>query len=161
MSPIHNLRPIAAPIAGSEVLAGSDPAGAPAIASAQASPGTRVFRNTFVQLLGRVVSLLLSVVTSVLLARYLGRGQLGEYGALYAYLGLYTWLASFGLEQILAREASQRRLQAGSIFFTGSVVGICLAFAGAGFARSCFRWICVNGTRWVSACSARRSGCSR
>ena len=140
MSSIHNLRAIAAPIAGSEVLAGSDPAGAPAIAAPQASPGTRVFRNTFVQLLGRVVSLLLSVVTSVLLARYLGRGRLGEYGALYAYLGLYTWLASFGLEQILAREASQRRLQAGSIFFTGSVVGICLAFAGTGFALLLAPW---------------------
>ena len=139
MSSIHNLRPIVAPIVGSEVLAG-DPAGAPAIAPPQASPGTRVFRNTFVQLLGRVVSLLLSVVTSVLLARYLGRSQLGEYGALYAYLGLYTWLASLGLEQILAREASQRRLQAGSIFFTGSVVGICLAFAGTGFALLLAPW---------------------
>ncbi len=112
----------------------------PAVAAPQTSPGTRVFRNTFVQLLGRVVSLLLSVVTSVLLARYLGRGRLGEYGALYAYLGLYTWLASFGLEQILAREASQRRLQAGSIFFTGSVVGICLAFAGTGFALLLAPW---------------------
>ncbi len=139
VSSIHNQRPIVAPIVGSEVLAG-DPAGAPAIAPPQASPGTRVFRNTFVQLLGRVVSLLLSVVTSVLLARYLGRGKLGEYGALYAYLGLYTWLASFGLEQILAREASQRRLQAGSIFFTGSVVGICLAFAGTGFALLLAPW---------------------
>src|SRR5215471_18943749 len=88
------------------------------------SVGTRVFQNTVVLLAGRVLSLLLSVATSVILARYLGREKLGEYGAVYAYLALYTWLATFGLEQILAREAAQRRAEAGGIFFTGSVVGL-------------------------------------
>jgi hypothetical protein len=54
-----------------------------------------------------------SAVTSILLARYLGKEKLGEYGAIYAYLALYGFLASFCLEQILAREISLRRAGGG------------------------------------------------
>lgn len=91
------------------------------------SLGTRVFQNTVALLLGRGASLVLSLATSIILARYLGREKLGHYGALYAYLMLWTWLSTFGLEQILAREASKRRCDASHIFFTGSVVGLSLA----------------------------------
>src|SRR5713101_1980039 len=91
-----------------------------AAAAAEGSVGTLVFQNTFVQLSGRFLSLLLSAATSVLLARYLGRERLGEYGALYAYLALFSWLSTFCLEQILAREVSRRRADAALIFHTGS-----------------------------------------
>jgi O-antigen/teichoic acid export membrane protein len=94
--------------------------------AASATIGTRVFQNTMVQLGGRVVGLVLSAATSILLVRYLGRERMGEYGAIYAYLALYTWLATFGLEQILAREASQRRGEAS----TGTIVALCFSVAG-------------------------------
>lgn len=84
--------------------------------------GERIFRNVLALLTGRGLSLLLSMAASILLARYLGSEQLGQYGALYAYLGLYTWLATFGLEEILAREAAQRRQQASSVLYTGAVL---------------------------------------
>src|SRR5882762_2754937 len=96
--------------------------------------GTRVFQNTVVLLGGRGVGLLLSAAASVVLARYLGRERLGEYGALYAYLTLFTWLATFGLEPIIAREAAQRRTEASSIFFTGSAISVAFAMAGTGLA---------------------------
>src|SRR6266576_6127905 len=96
--------------------------------------GTRVFQNTVVLLGGRGAGLLLSAAASVVLARYLGRERLGEYGALYAYLTLFTWLATFGLESVLAREAVQRRTEASSIFFTGSVISVAFAVAGTGLA---------------------------
>lgn len=92
--------------------------------------GMRVFQNTVVLLGGRGAGLLLSAATSVVLARYLGRERLGEYGALYAYLTLFTWLATFGLESVLAREAAQRRLEASSIFFTGSAISFVFATVG-------------------------------
>src|SRR6267378_3216800 len=98
------------------------------------SVGKRVFQNTAVLLGGRGAGLLLSAATSIVLARYLGRERLGEYGALYAYLTLYSWLATFGLEPILAREAAQRRTQASSIFFTGSAISLVFAMAGTGLA---------------------------
>jgi O-antigen/teichoic acid export membrane protein len=96
--------------------------------------GMRVFQNTVVLLSGRGAGLLLSAAASILLARYLGRERLGEYGALYAYLTLYSWLATFGLEPILAREAAQRRSEASSIFLTGSAISVAFAVAGTGLA---------------------------
>jgi O-antigen/teichoic acid export membrane protein len=102
--------------------------------SPQFGVGTRIFQNTVVLLGGRGAGLLLSAAASVVLARYLGREKLGEYGALYAYLTLYSWLATFGLEPILAREAAQRRTEASSIFFTGSVISVAFAAAGTGLA---------------------------
>jgi O-antigen/teichoic acid export membrane protein len=95
-----------------------------------ANVGTRVFQNTIVQLGGRGFSLLLSAAGSILLARYLGRERMGEYGALYAYLGLYSFLSTFCLEPILAREVSRRRSEATQIFHTGSMVALAFAFAG-------------------------------
>jgi O-antigen/teichoic acid export membrane protein len=92
--------------------------------------GARIFQNTIVQLGGRGLSLLLSTAASVLLARYLGRERMGEYGALYAYLGLYSFLATFCLEPILAREVSRRRSEATQIFHTGSMVALSFALAG-------------------------------
>jgi len=110
---------------------------APADAGAAAQPprvGTRVFQNTIAQLVGRGVGLFFSAATSILLARFLGRERMGEYGAVYAYLALYTWIGTFGLEQILAREASQRRIEAASIFFTGTVVALCFSVSGIALA---------------------------
>jgi len=96
--------------------------------------GTRVFQNTVVLLGGRGAGLFLSAAASVVLARYLGRERLGEYGALYAYLTLYSWLATFGLEPIVAREAAQRRTEASGIFITGSAICVAFAVAGTGLA---------------------------
>src|SRR5579863_9163167 len=86
------------------------------------SLGERVFRNVFTLVAGRGIGIVLAGAASILLARYLGRDDLGKYGALYAYIGLYVWLGSFGLESILAREAAKARERAGSILLTGVLV---------------------------------------
>ncbi len=88
----------------------------------------RVFQNIVSVLSGRVLSLLLSAASSVLLARYLGSLELGRYAALYAYLTLFVWLGTFGLDQILTREASRHRAEAASILMTGALLG--LVFCG-------------------------------
>src|SRR5215468_3753255 len=95
----------------------------PAETSSAAKPslGTQVFHNTAAQLIGRVVSIGLSAATSILLARYLGKERLGEYGAIYAYLALYGFFATFCLEQILVREISVRRAQGAEIFRTATL----------------------------------------
>jgi len=99
-----------------------------------ATVGDRIFQNTFTLIAGGGVALLLSGVASILLARYLGNEQLGKYGALYAYLSLYGWLATFGLESILAREASKHREQAGGILLTGVLISTCFSLAATAFA---------------------------
>jgi PST family polysaccharide transporter len=95
------------------------------------SLGVRVFQNTAAILGGRVVGLVFSSGTSVLLARFLGRERLGEYGAIYAYLALYGFFATFCLEQILAREVSIRRDQAAQLFYTGTVAALGFSLLGA------------------------------
>lgn len=80
---------------------------------------------------GRVLGLAFSAATSVLLARYLGRERLGEYGAIYAYLALYGFLATFCLEQILARDVAVHREKAADLFHTASLTALGFSIAGA------------------------------
>lgn len=114
-----------------EPAAPANSAPAPPVDSSGPGVGTRVFQNTAVLLAGRAASLVLSAGTSILLARYLGHERMGEYGAIYAYLTLYSFLATFGLDQILAREVSLRRSEAAQIFHTGSLLALGFATVGA------------------------------
>jgi len=117
--------------------------------------GTRVFQNTAAQLIGRVFSIGFSAATSILLARFLGKERLGEYGAIYAYLALYGFLASFCLEQILAREISVRRAQGAEIFRTATLTALGFSIAGtllAPLAAPLFGY--SGGLRWLIAVAA-------
>jgi len=115
----------------------------------------RVFQNTAILLTGRAFSLLLSFAASVLLARYLGRERMGEYGAIYAYLTLYSFLATFGLDQILAREVSLRRSEAAQLFHTGSLLALGFATLGALLAPLLAPLFGYSGQlRWLIAVAA-------
>jgi polysaccharide transporter, PST family len=93
--------------------------------------GPRIFRNIATLIGGQGLNLVLSAAATILLARYLGAGQLGEFGALYAYIGLYGWLSTFGLDSILARQVAQDRDRAGSILLTGVYVSSLFALGAA------------------------------
>jgi len=104
-------------------------------ASSKASAlGPRIFRNIVTLIGGQGLNLVLSAAATILLARYLGTARLGEFGALYAYLGLYGWLSTFGLDSILARQVAQDRARAGSILLTGVCVSSLFAFGAAAIA---------------------------
>jgi len=100
-------------------------------APAQPGLGVRVFQNTAAALGGRVLGLFFSAGTSILLAHFLGRERLGQYGAVYAYLALYGFFGTFCLEQILARETTVRRNQAAEIFHTGTLTALGFSLTGA------------------------------
>jgi PST family polysaccharide transporter len=119
------------------------------------SLGAQVFQNTAAQLAGRVVGIFLSAGTSILLARFLGKEKLGEYGAIYAYLSLYGFFATFCLEQILAREISVRRHQAAEIFHTARLTALGFSLLGtlmATVAAPLFGY--AGGMRWLIAVAA-------
>ena len=121
----------------------------------QLSLGARVFQNTAAQLGGRVIGIFFSAGTSILLARYLGKERLGQYGAIYAYLALYGFFATFCLEQILAREISVRPQQAAELFRTATLTALGFSFAGmliALLAAPLFGF--VGATRWLIAVAA-------
>jgi len=79
----------------------------------------RVLTNTVVVIGGRAIAIGFSAVATSLLARYLGSEELGEFSAVFAYMSLFGWLATFGIESILVRETSRERASAGSIVRTG------------------------------------------
>lgn len=113
----------------------SNDAGSISIASPKsAALGPRIFQNIVTLIGGQGLNLAFSAASTILLARYLGSAQLGEFGALYAYLGLYGWLSTFGLDSILARQVAQDRNRAGSILLTGVCVSSAFAVGAAAIA---------------------------
>jgi PST family polysaccharide transporter len=83
---------------------------------------TRVLQNTAVLLGGRGISIVLSAGASVLLTRYLGSERLGQFGAIYAYLGLFTWMTTLGIEPVLVREISKERGSASNLMHTAFIL---------------------------------------
>ncbi len=138
-------------------LPANAPTTPPEVLSVASGPnvGFKVFQNTLAQLGGKGGSILLSAATSVLLARYLGRERLGEYGAIFAYLSIYSWLVTFSLDQILARDVSQRRGEASALLHTGSVVACGFAFAAGIIAPLAAPLFGYSGPlRWLIAIAA-------
>ncbi len=88
----------------------------------------QVFHNTVAILTGRLLSVLLGAGSTVLLVRSLGTERLGQFSALYAYVTLFAWMASLGIEPVLTLEAVRNRLNAGSIVATG--MALCGLSAG-------------------------------
>jgi O-antigen/teichoic acid export membrane protein len=111
------------PITSEEKLLNSPPAGGHGI-------GVRVMQNTAALLVGRGIALVIAGVAGIWLVRCLSPERLGEYAAIYAFVSLFVWVASWGVGPLIAREAALNRGQAGSIIFTG----MCLAAAFAGAA---------------------------
>ena len=60
--------------------------------------GDLIVRNIATLFAGRGLATVISAGAAILLARYLGREQLGHYGAVYAFVGLFGWIATFGIE---------------------------------------------------------------
>ena len=94
-----------------------------------ASPGLagRVVKNVAAIMGGRGLSLMFSAGANVLLARLLGSERLGQFGAIYAYLALFGWLATFGFEPVLVREISRERRGAASLVHTAVVLSLFLS----------------------------------
>jgi O-antigen/teichoic acid export membrane protein len=78
-----------------------------------------ILRNTSVLVLGQFLCGLISFINSIFIARWLGPAGYGEYAFIYAFLGLFGWLISFGMDNILVREASQNRQDVDRIWVNG------------------------------------------
>lgn len=94
-----------------------------ATSGTQAPPlRTRILQNTLILMAGRGMGMVLGVATSILLARHLGAELLGKFGAVYAYVALFSWLATLSIEPVLVREASVNRANASGILATGAAL---------------------------------------
>ena len=74
--------------------------------------------NTFVQILGKIVSTILGFISVGLLTRYLGQEGFGNYSLTFAYLSIFGILADFGLQLTMVRELAKKTQQTRSIYGT-------------------------------------------
>ncbi len=109
------------------------------------SPAVRVMQNTAAVFISRMVGLVFAGFANFLLIRYLGVDRLGQFGAIYAYLSLFVWLASFGVAPLLAREAAQNRKDAASIFYTAILTSAGFAVVTAAVALAIAPLVHLSG----------------
>ena len=69
----------------------------------------RLLRGTFWLTIGSLGTKALSLASSVVLARVLGRDGLGEFGAVYSTLFMFETVASFGMNGTAARHVARWR----------------------------------------------------
>ena len=92
--------------------------------------------NTFSQGAGKAVTVGLGVITTMLLTRYLGPGEYGNYLFAITFFTFFAVLANWGTDLITTREAASREKEAGKIlgnmFLVRGVFGIAAAITGLG-----------------------------
>jgi len=133
-----------------EQIQESSAAGPPAAAGTSSGKdlSARLLQNTAAAISGRGLAILFSTGAAILLARFLGVERLGEYGAIYAYIGLFTWLAAFGFEAVLVRELSRDRNNASSLVHTTVVLSALFSVGTIGVAILLARWSGYTGFLW-------------
>jgi PST family polysaccharide transporter len=107
--------------------AGAAPANAPAVeadhaAATGAAMSQRVARNTVALIFGRVAGIALTGASSVLLTRCLGDSEYGQYASIQAYVVLFAWAATFGVDAILPREIARRPELARKLIRSASLI---------------------------------------
>jgi O-antigen/teichoic acid export membrane protein len=104
-----------------------DPETSPDAAADSGSLHHRAAHNTLALIGGRVAGMALTGVSSVLLTRCLGASDYGQYAAIQAYLLLFSWAATFGLDAILPRELASRPERAATVIRGASLISACFS----------------------------------
>jgi O-antigen/teichoic acid export membrane protein len=120
----------------------------PEVANSQKNLSARVLQNAAAAITGRGLAIVFSTGAAILLARFLGVEKLGQYGAIYAYIGLFSWLATFGFEPVLLRELSKDRNNASSLVHTTVVLSALFSVITIGFSILLARWFGYSGFLW-------------
>ncbi len=74
--------------------------------------------NTSIQLVGKVLSILLSIVTIGFLTRYLGASGYGNFTLVFAYISFFAVIADFGLQLTMVRELAGKNENAEKFYGT-------------------------------------------
>ncbi len=94
----------------------------------------KVFYNTVIQIVGKVIATAISVLTVMVLTRYLGASGYGDYATILTYLGFAGIVVDMGFYTITVREISKPNANISQI--VGNVLGLrtflsVLLFGGA------------------------------
>ncbi len=82
----------------------------------------KILENTFVQVLGKLVTAALSIVVLKIITSYLGTAGYGDYTTIYQFLAFFGILADFGIYTITVKEMSRDESKIPMIL--GNVMGL-------------------------------------
>jgi len=106
-----------------------------------ATAGRRVFRNTAVLVVLRVVVPALSLPVVLLLSRRLGSEALGRYTLAYTWLYFFNTVAPLGLYSVVTRDGARDRRRLGPLLGNASTLGaIAAALSTVAMAACAFRF---------------------
>ncbi|MBC2713702.1 MAG: flippase [Desulfobacteraceae bacterium] len=82
----------------------------------QADAQRRVGKNFVVRIIGRIISICISIITMAMLGRYLGEIGYGEYAFWYSLIFTLQMFGDLGLQVIIVREIAKHRNQISLLF---------------------------------------------
>src|SRR3989344_1491236 len=95
----------------------------------------KIFFNTILQSIGKVVSVAIGLVTIALLTRYLGDEGFGEYTTVTAFMGFFGVLADLGLylvtTRLISKEGADEKKILGNVFALRFVTVLGMLMVGA------------------------------
>ncbi len=84
----------------------------------------KIAYNTFFQLTGKVVSMGITVLVTIIVARYFGRNIYGEFSLMQTWPALFFIIVDFGFNAVAVREITNNWLNAGKYFTTVLVLRV-------------------------------------
>ena len=94
----------------------------------------RVAKNTTVVIIGKIINGSISLLTGIMLARYLGVSSFGTYSFIFAYLAFFVIITDLGINLILVREISRDRAVADKFIGNAIIIKITLSLFAFGLA---------------------------
>ncbi|PIS04637.1 MAG: hypothetical protein COT81_05435 [Candidatus Buchananbacteria bacterium CG10_big_fil_rev_8_21_14_0_10_42_9] len=91
------------------------------------SVNTKIARNSFIQIIGKAVSIAISLATIGIITRYLGQTGFGQYAIILAFLQIFGILADFGLQMTTVQLISDPNYSEEKIL--GNILGLRLVSA--------------------------------
>ncbi len=101
----------------------------------------RIVKNTSVQIAGKVVTAVIGLTCTVLIARYLGPLRYGQYAFVFAYLVFFGVLCDLGIVPIAVREISKDETKASVLIGTVMMLKGLIALVAAAFAAIIINFI--------------------
>jgi O-antigen/teichoic acid export membrane protein len=94
----------------------------------------RVAKNTSIVIIGKIINGAISLLTGIMLARYLGASSFGTYSFIFAYLAFFVIVTDLGISTILVREIARDKAKADKFIGNAIIIKILLSLFAFGIA---------------------------
>lgn len=86
----------------------------------------KILGNTAAQIMGKIITAFIALLTVNILSSYFSASEFGDYGTVYSYLALFGAIADMGIYTLVLREMSKGENNPAQLYGTGTVLRICI-----------------------------------